>query len=247
MKRIQDGQIGRIVSAEAYWLGGCPWWETGPELWKAKREKGWTEAEYQYRNWFHFTWLSGDIIVEQHIHNLDVVNWAVNALPVKAIGSGGRAVRFGEGHGDIWDHFSVVYEYPDGVHVTSMCRQHEKCTDQVSERIVGTKGSAYFWGANSRIEGENPYKFDGQANNPMVQEHKDLIESFRSGKPINDGRRIAESTLTAILGRMSAYTGRALNYDWALKASKLDYAPKKYEFGDLPVPQVAVPGVTELV
>jgi len=247
MKRVHDGQIGKIVSAEAYWIGGCPWWDAGPDLWKKKQEKGWTEAEYQYRNWFHFTWLSGDIIVEQHVHNLDVVNWAVGGTPVKALGMGGRAVRFGEGRGDIWDHFSIMYEYPDGVHATGMCRQHDECTDQVSERIVGTKGVANFWGSDSRIEGENPYQFDGEAKNPYVQEHIDLIASIRSGKPLNEGRQVAESTLTAILGRMSAYTGRAINYDWALKASKLDLTPEKYEFGDLPVPQVAVPGVTELI
>jgi predicted dehydrogenase len=247
MKRVQDGWIGRIVSAEAYWLAGCPWWDKGPELWRKKAEKGWTEAEYQYRNWFHFAWLSGDIIVEQHVHNLDVVNWAVGGPPVKAIGSGGRAARLGEGRGDIYDHFSVMYEYAGGVHAAGMCRQFEKCTDQVSERIVGTKGVAAFWGSDSRIEGERPYTFDGKSPNPYVQEHADLIASIRTGAPLNEGRRIAESTLTAILGRMSSYTGRAINYDWALKASKLDFTPRKYEFGDLPVPEVAVPGKTELV
>jgi len=247
MKRIQNGDIGDVVSAEAYWLSGCPWWDKGPELWQKKQELGWTEAEYQNRNWFHYTWLSGDIIVEQHVHNLDVINWAVGALPVKAIGTGGRAVRIGDWRGDIWDHFSISYEYPNGVHVASMCRQHEKCTDQVSERIVGTKGVAYFYGSNSRIEGKKAYTFDKEANNPMVQEHADLIKSIRDGKPLNEGKRIAESTLTAILGRMCAYTGRAVNYDWALNASKLDYTPSNYAFGDLPVPKTAIPGITQLI
>jgi myo-inositol 2-dehydrogenase / D-chiro-inositol 1-dehydrogenase len=247
MNRVRDGWIGKIVSAEAYWMSGCPWWDRGPELWRKKAEKGWTEAEYQYRNWFHFAWLSGDIIVEQHVHNLDVVNWAVGAPPVKAIGSGGRAARFGEGRGDIYDHFSIAYEYPDGVHAVGMCRQFEKSSDQVSERIVGTRGVALFWGADSRIEGDRPYRFEGESPNPYVQEHADLIASIRAGKPLNEGRRIAESTLTAILGRMVAYTGRSVNYDWALKASKLDLSPRKYEFGDLPVSEAAVPGKTELI
>jgi predicted dehydrogenase len=247
MKRIQDGDIGEIVSAEGYWLGGCPFWELGPELARKKWELGWTETEYQNRNWFHFTWLSGDIIVEQHVHNLDVMNWALGGPPAKALGMGGRAVRFGEGRGDIWDHFSVVFEYPNGVRAASLCRQHEKCTDRVSERIVGKKGVASFDGPNGWIEGEKPYRFEGKSPNPYVQEHADLVASIRAGKPLNEGRRIAESTCTAIMGRMSAYSGRAVNFDWVMKKSKLDLTPAKYEFGDLPEPKAAVPGVTELI
>jgi myo-inositol 2-dehydrogenase/D-chiro-inositol 1-dehydrogenase len=247
MKRIQGGDIGEIVSAEGYWIGGCPWWDLGPELSRKKWELGWSEAEYQYRNWFHFAWLSGDIIVEQHVHNLDVINWALGGPPAKALGMGGRAVRFGEGRGDIWDHFSVMFEYPNGVRAASLCRQADKCTDRVSERIVGKKGVASFDGPNSRIEGAKPYQFDGKSPNPYVQEHTDLVASIRAGKPLNEGRRIAESTCTAIMGRMSAYTGRAVNFDWIMKSSKLDYTPARYEFGDLPVPKAAVPGVTELV
>ena len=247
MKRIQNGDIGEIVSAEGYWLGGCPWWDQGPELARKQWELGWTEAEYQYRNWFHFTWLSGDIIVEQHVHNLDVINWALGGPPAKALGMGGRAVRFGEGRGDIWDHFSVIFEYPNGVRAASLCRQHDKVTDRVSERIVGKKGVASFDGPNAWIEGAKSYKFSGKSPNPYVQEHTDLVASIRSGKPLNEGRRIAESTATAVMGRMSAYTGRAVNFDWIMKSSKLDLTPAKYEFGDLPVPKVAVPGVTELI
>jgi predicted dehydrogenase len=248
MQRIHDGAIGDIVSAQCYWLGGPPWWEKGPRLFQEKEEKNWSELEYQIRNWFHYTWLSGDIIVEQHVHNLDVVNWAVGALPVKAIGTGGSQVRRGGGYGNIWDHFTVQFEYPDGVQVTSMCRQHRNCTGQVSERIMGTRGTAYIYGASGVIEGDTPYTYEGEPTNPYVQEHTDLIRSIRSGSPLNEGKRIAESTMTAILGRMCCYTGRAINYSWGFNQSTLDYTLPEYKFGvDVPEEPAAMPGITELI
>jgi predicted dehydrogenase len=248
MKRVQDGAIGEIVSAQCYWLGGVPWWETGPNLFKEKQEKNWSDLEYHIRNWFHYTWLSGDIIVEQHVHNLDIINWALGTLPVKAIGVGGAQVRRGDGYGNIFDHFSIQYEYPDGVQVTSMCRQYNKVTDQVSERLIGTKGIAYTYGASGIIEGETNYKFEGESINPYVQEHTDLIASIRNNTPLNEGKRIAESTMTAILGRMSGYTGRAINYSWAMEKSELDFTLPKYEFGvEVPERPLAMPGITELI
>jgi predicted dehydrogenase len=248
MKRIHDGVIGEVVSAQCYWLAGPPWWDKGPDLFKQKKEKNWSELEYQIRNWFHYTWLSGDIIVEQHVHNLDIVNWAIGALPEKAIGIGGNQVRSGDGYGNIWDHFAIQYEYPNGIQVTSMCRQHRKCTGQVSERIIGTKGIAYTYGANGIIEGVSDYKYEGETTNPYVQEHTDLIQSIRNGSPLNEGKQIAESTLTAILGRMSAYTGRAINLSWIRNKSTLNYTLLKYDFGvEVPQESVAIPGITELI
>ena len=144
-------------------------------------------------------------------------------------------------------HFAVEFEYPDGVQVLSMCRQMEKCSSRVSERVLGTKGSTHTYGSNGSIKGQNPFKYDGPSFNPYIQEHADLIASIRQGKPLNEGRSVAESTLTAIMGRMSAYTGRELKWDWVMNASKLDLTPPKYEFGDLPVQPVAVPGKTKLV
>jgi len=239
MRRIHRGDIGEVVGGQCYWNMG--------ELWVKKKQPGWSDMEWQCRNWLYFTWLSGDHIVEQHVHNLDVINWAIGAHPVQAMGMGGREVRTGEEYGNIFDHFAIEYEYPNGVRVMSMCRQTEGCNNQVSERVVGTNGQTYTDGSNGFIEGRSAYKYEGESPNPYVQEHADLIASIRDGEPLNEGKRIAESTLTAIMGRMSAYTGRALKWDWAMNASKLDLSPPEYEFGDLPVRPVAVPGKTPLI
>ncbi|HUU18597.1 MAG TPA: Gfo/Idh/MocA family oxidoreductase [Sedimentisphaerales bacterium] len=236
LKRIHNGAIGEIVAAQCYWNGG------GGSLTRKKPE-GMSDMEWQCRRWYYFCWLCGDHIAEQHVHNIDIMNWALQGHPVSAMGVGGRAVREG---GNIWDHFAVEFEYPGGVRVLSMCRQIPRCTDRVSERIVGTKGFAYIDGSHGFIKGESSY--EGPASpNPYVQEHVDLIQSIRKGAGLNEGVQVAESTMCAIMGRMSAYTGRALKWDWAMKASKLDLSPEKYEFGDLPVRPVAVPGKTMLI
>ena len=240
LKRIQNGDIGQIVSGQCYWNQGG--------LWVKNRHPDWSDMEWQCRNWLYFTWLSGDHIVEQHVHNLDVMNWAIGSHPVKCLGIGGRQVRTDPKYGNIFDHFTIEYEYPNGVRIMSMCRQMDGCKDIISERMVGTNGSAYADdGGKYVIEGPNAYKYDGQNPDPYVQEHADLIASIRQGKPLNEGRRVAESTLTAIMGRMSAYTGRELSWDWVMNASKLDLTPAKYEFGDLPVEPVAIPGKTQLI
>ncbi len=241
MKRIHGGAIGQIVAAQCYWN----WDQIKWHFYHRKPE--WSDMEWQIRCWPYFTWLSGDHIVEQHLHNLDVVNWAIQAHPVKALGMGGRQVRTSPEYGNIYDHFTVDFEYPNDVHVMSMCRQMERCTGRISERIVGTKGWAYTDNVVGYIEGPNAYKYEGPDPNPYVVEHADLISSIRAGKPINDAKSLAESTLTAIMGRMSAYTGRALKWDWVMNASKLDLTPPKYEFGDLPVQPVAMPGKTRLI
>jgi predicted dehydrogenase len=234
--RIRDGQIGEIVAAQCYWNMG--------DLWVQPRKEGMSEMEWQCRNWLYFTWLSGDHIVEQHVHNIDVVNWAMGALPKTAMGMGGRQARTRPEFGNIFDHFAVEFEYPNGVRVSSMCRQTKGAAERVEERIVGTKGVAWSQG---RITGEKPWEFTAEEPSPYVQEHIDLIASIRAGKPLNEGRQIAESTLAAIMGRMSAYTGRALSWDWAMNTSKLDLSPAKYEFGPNPVDPVAIPGTTPLI
>jgi len=247
MRRIHRGDIGEVVGGQCYWNMGALWVERAKENMQKRTVLGWSDMEWQCRNWLFFTWLSGDHIVEQHVHNLDIINWAIGAHPVQAMGMGGREVRTGPEYGNIFDHFAVEYEYANGVRVLSMCRQTDGCHEQVSERVVGTKGQTYTDGSNGSVEGQNPYKYEGESPNPYVQEHADLIASIREGKPLNEGKRIAESTLTAIIGRMSAYTGRALKWDWAMNASKLDLTPPEYEMGDLPVRPVAVPGKTKLV
>ncbi len=240
LKRVQDGAIGEIKAAQAFWNGGdmigyWKWWE----------KDSMTGMEWQCRSWPWFVWTSGDHMVEQHVHNLDIVNWAMGGHPVSAMGMGGRQVRT---QGNIWDHFAVEYEYAPGVRVLSMCRQINGCTDNVSEHLVGTKGTCYTDGGGGRIYGVNAYSYEGPNPNPYVEEHKNLIASVRAGKPLNEGKQVAESTMTAILGRMSAYTGRAMKWDWAMKASKLDLTPERYDLAyDMPMRPVAMPGKTQIV
>jgi len=236
MKRIHDGQIGEIVSAQCYWNQG--------DLWVRRRAAGMSEMEWQCRNWLYFAWLSGDHIVEQHVHNIDAVNWAIGAMPKNIMGMGGRQVRVAPEFGNIFDHFFVEFEYPNGVRVASMCRQTKGCAERVEERIVGTKGVAL---SSGEIQGKKPWKFKGEEGKPYVQEHVDLIASIRKGKVLNEGRQIAESTLCAVIGRMSAYTGRAISWEWAMTSSKLDLSPAKYEFGPNQTDSVAIPGTTELI
>jgi predicted dehydrogenase len=236
MTRIQDGQIGEIVAAQCYWNMG--------DLWVKERTADMSEMEWQCRNWLYFTWLSGDHIVEQHVHNIDVINWAMGALPKSVMGMGGRQARTGPQFGNIFDHFAVEFEYPNGVRVTSMCRQTKGAAERVEERIVGTRGVAW---SEGKITGEHPWTFTADEPSPYVQEHVDLIASIRGGTPLNEGRQIAESTLCAIIGRMSAYTGRAISWEWALNSSQLDLSPATYAFGPNPVDPVAIPGTTPLV
>ena len=239
IKRVLGGVVGDIRAAQCYWNGGdmIGYWKWWPK-------NGMQGMEWQCRSWPWFTWLSGDHIVEQHVHNIDIVNWALQANPVQVMAMGGRQVR---AQGNIFDHFAAEFEYPGGIRVLSMCRQINGCADRVSEHIVGTKGTLYTDSSIGYITGENAYKYEGENPNPYVQEHVDLIKSIRDGKPLNEGKRVAESTLAAIMARMSAYTGRALKWDWAMKASKLDLTPPKYEWFDYPAEPLAVPGKTPLV
>jgi len=236
MKRIHDGAIGNISSARCYWNQGF--------LWKKDRQPEWTDAEWQLRNWLYFTWLSGDHIVEQHVHNLDAVNWAMNAHPISANGMGGRQVRTSPDYGHIFDHFAIDYEYANGTTLASQCRQIEGCGKSVSEALIGDKGSSQL--DKYTISGAKAWKFEGRDNRPYVQEHTDFIAAIRAGKPYNELKTVAESTLTAIMGRMSAYTGKVVTWDQALN-SKEQLMPAGLTFGPLPTPAVAVPGQTLLV
>ena len=235
MKRIHEGAIGDIIAAQAYWNQGG--------LWNHARKPEWTDMEWQIRNWLYFTWLSGDHIVEQHVHNLDVVNWAMQAHPAKAVGLGGRQVRTDPAYGHIFDHFTIEYEYPNGARMMSMCRQIDGCCNNVSERVAGTKGSS---NCSGMIRGATEWKYEGPSPSPTVQEHADLITSIRDGKPLNEAQRIAESVLTAIMGRMSAYTGQEITWEQALNSQE-DLTPAKLELGPIAVPPVAVPGRTPFV
>jgi predicted dehydrogenase len=235
LKRIQDGAIGKIVAARCAWNQGF--------LWKKDREPQWSDVEWQLRNWLYFTWLSGDHIVEQHVHNIDVVNWAMGTHPVLAHGMGGRQVRTGPEWGHIFDHFSIDYEYPGDVHLHSQARQIQGCEGSVSEALVGDRGQCQV--DRYTVTGAKAWKFEGKDNAPYVQEHTDFIASLRAGKPLNELKNVTESTLTAIMGRMAAYTGQPVSWDQALNSSEA-LMPVNLTFGPMEVPPVAVPGRTKL-
>jgi predicted dehydrogenase len=244
MQRIHNGDLGTLTSARCYWNQGS--------LWNFVRPAQMSDLEYQIRNWLYFTWLSGDHICEQHVHNLDVINWATRAHPTKAMGAGGRQVRTGAEFGHIYDHFAIEYEYPNGLVLTSFCRQQENCANNVSEEVTGTQGKWTSAGSPSsptayRINGVHPWTRPGnQDNQPYQVEHNRLIQAIRSGQRINDLRNVAESTLTAIMGRMAAYTGQVVTWEQALNSQE-NLTPQNLTFqAQIPVPPVAMPGVTEL-
>jgi len=247
MKRVRSGDIGDIVAGECHWRMGALWIERAAQNWADRIIKNWSDMEWQVRNWLFTVWCGGDHIVEQHVHNLDVMNWAIGDHPVKCVGMGGRAARTDPMFGNAYDHFAVEYEYPNGARILSMCRQTAGAMDSVFERVVGTKGHSYTDSADGYIKGAKQYSTAGPSPNPYVQEHADLIASIRAGTPLNEGKQVAESTLTAIMGRISAYTGLAVSWDWVMNSSKLDLTPPHFEWKPLPSLEVAVPGKTPLV
>jgi len=245
LRRVRDGAIGEIVAGQCYWNMSLAW-----DQFKVAKTPGMSDMEWQCRNWFYTTWLSGDHICEQHVHNLDIMNWGIGTHPVQVIGMGGRQARTGPEYGNIFDHFACEFEYPNGVRVASMCKQNAGAAYHVCERLVGTKGQMYTdqaLGYIKDLKGNTTYTYEGPNENPYYTEHRDLITSIREGKALNEAKNVAESTMCAVIGRMSAYTGRALKWDWAMNASKLDLRPAKYEFGDLPLDPVAIPGKTQLI
>ena len=215
IKRLHDGAIGDIVSMRAYW--------DDAGVWVRPRKPEQTEMEYQMRNWYYFVWLCGDHINEQHIHNLDVINWVKNAHPIRAQGMGGRQVRTGIDHGEIFDHHFVEFEYPDGSRLFSQCRHIPGCFTSVSEHVQGTKGSADVSGL---IRGEMQWRYqapkgaDGKPHdkNPYQVEHDDLFDAIRNDKPYNEAVNGAHSTMTAILGRMCTYSGKMIEWADAIKS-----------------------------
>jgi predicted dehydrogenase len=245
LQRVRDGAIGDITAGQCYWNMGLPW-----DTFKVARTAGMSDMEWQCRNWFYMTWLSGDHICEQHVHNLDIMNWGLGEHPLQVMGVGGRQARTGPEYGNIFDHFACEFQYPNGVRVSSMCKQQPGASYHVCERLVGTKGQMYTdqaGGVIKDLKDNTTYKYEGPNENPYYEEHRHLIDSIRQGKGLNEAQTIAESTMCAVIGRMSAYTGRALKWDWAMNASKLDLRPDCYAFGDLPLRAVAVPGKTPLI
>ncbi|MBM3475033.1 MAG: Gfo/Idh/MocA family oxidoreductase [Armatimonadetes bacterium] len=242
IKRLHGGAIGKIQAMQVYWNQGGLWAHSHED------HKDWSDVEWQIRNWLYFTWVSGDHIVEQHVHNLDVANWVLQNHPTDVVCLGGRQSRTDARFGHIYDHFAADFNYPDGVKVLSMCRQVDGCENNVGEHAIGAEGVS---GPGGWIRGKENYGHKGDGDpDAYVQEHRDLIESIRAGTPLNETQQVTESTLCAIMARMSAYTGKKVAWDWVLNESKLDLLSRARDladFGDLAVDEVAVPGRTPLV
>lgn len=227
---VKKDSIGKIVSGQVYW--------NSAGVWVRERQPGQTELEYQMRNWYYFNWLCGDHILEQHIHNIDVANWFIGEYPISAQGMGGRQVRNGKDHGEIFDHHFVEFTYPSGAVIASQCRHQPDTMRRVSEFFQGTKGTVSTAGDNVDIKGWNGdtiFEHRGKEDpNPYEVEHVKLFESIRNGDVIANGENGAKSTMSAILGRMATYSGKVVKWDEAM-ASNLALVPDQLSW-DSPAP-----------
>ena len=227
--KIDRGKIGEIISGQVYWNSGG--------VWVRPRETGQTELEYQMRNWYYFNWLCGDHIVEQHIHNIDVANWFIGSTPVSAQGMGGREVRKGKDHGQIFDHHFVEFTYQNGQVVASQCRHQKGCMNRVEEVFQGTRGnvttnSSHF-GLIKNKRGKVVYNHEGEDDiNPYQQEHNELFSAIKAGDyRMDDTNRGAEATMSAILGRMATYSGKKIAWDEAMDFDH-KLVPELHSFND---------------
>jgi myo-inositol 2-dehydrogenase / D-chiro-inositol 1-dehydrogenase len=230
---VQKGAIGEIKGGEVYWCG--------EKLWHRDRNEGESDASYLVRNWVNFTEMSGDHIVEQHVHNIDVANWFIGRLPVAALGFGSRSRRV---TGNQYDSFSVDFDYGDGVHIHSMCRQINGCYNRVAEHFVGTKGDTWASNAPKDIDPAIKPAEIKTHENPYVQEHIDLLNAVKSGKPINEAYNVAASTMCGIMGRISAYTGQMVrmsdlmtNEQSPFYSMSLKLTAEDFETGNVFTPQ----------
>jgi myo-inositol 2-dehydrogenase / D-chiro-inositol 1-dehydrogenase len=243
VEQIRQGAIGDIVG------GTTRYCSTG--IWYRPRKEGMSDTEYQINNWMHFIWLSGDQIAEQAVHNIDTINWAMGGNPVSAYGSGGRFTRPDDS--EMWDSMSIDYEYPGGRTISFMCRQIPGTTGDNGSVIHGTEGTCFIGAINSgsRIvnrKGDEIWSADGSISDAYRQEHADLVASIRAGKPIVELAQTADSSLTAVLGRVAAYTGQRVTFDFLANESQLDLFPEKLDWaGSLPQPKHAIPGRTKLL
>jgi len=237
---VEDKAIGDIISIQSCYNGGT--------LWHRGDKPEWSRMEYQVRNWLYFNWLSGDHICEQAVHSLDKTAWLQGDIhPVRAYGMGGRQQRTGSEFGDIYDHHSVTYEYPNGIRVFFTCRQQSDTTPFVDEVVLGTKGQAMLLA--NKIEGDKPWTYEGPTKGNLAAmydlEHVALFNSIRDGKPINNGHYMANSTMLAVMGRMCTYTGQALTWDQCFNSQER-LGPADYAWNDnVPAVTVAVPGRTK--
>jgi predicted dehydrogenase len=241
-EQIRNGAIGDIVAMQCSYMTGGVW---DP---RRQHDQCKSEMEYQLRNWYYYTWLSGDFNVEQHIHSLDKMMWAMNdEVPATISGSGGRQVRTDERYGNIYDHFDIVYQWANGVKAFARCRHWPNCENEVDDYIFGTKGRVNVMAHEiTDLSGNVIWKFDGPGGDMYQIEHDELFASIRAAQPINNRDYMSKSTMLAIAGRMAAYTGQKLTWD-AVMNSKEDLSPAAYEWTDIPVPAVAIPGKTPFV
>ena len=247
IKRLQEGAIGDVILGRVYW--------NSSGVWVKPRRPNETEMTYQMRNWYYFNWLCGDHIVEQHIHNLDVINWLKNAYPVAAQGQGGRQIRNGKEYGEIFDHHMVEFTYADGSKMFSQCRHIPGCWPSVSEHAHGTAGTANIQGASIHDRsGTTLWKYGKGGGNGHQQEHHDLFTALRRGELPNEADYGARSTMTAIMGRMATYSGNVVEWESAFN-SEVNLSPQEYAFDASPpiLPNekgfypVAVPGISEVI
>ena len=243
VEEIRKGTIGEIISGTTRYCSGG--------IWYRPRKEGMSDAEYQLNNWMHFIWLSGDQIAEQAVHNIDAVNWVMGENPVSAYGSGGRFTRPDDS--EMWDSMAIDYEYPGGRIISFMCRQIPGTTGENGSVIEGTEGTCFIGAINSgsRIvdrQGREIWKMGGSISQAYQQEHKDLVDSIRAGEPIVELKQTADSSLAAVLGRIAAYTGQKVGFQFLAEESQLDLFPPDLTWDStLPEPQFAVPGRTKLV
>lgn len=245
-EKIQEGAIGDILSAQCYWNGGG--------VWNKPRKKGMSEMEYQMRNWYYFNWLCGDHICEQHIHNIDVVNWFVGKTPVTAYGMGGRSQRIGKDFGEIFDHHFVEFKYDDGRIMNSQCRHWRGCPSRITELLIGEKGTASAGLIKDR-DGKIIWRHRNRsAPNPYQVEHDELYRHIREDKPLNNAYYAAEATMSSVLGRMATYSGQEISWKDAL-AKGLSTMPKELSWDADPGPKMGknglypcpVPGKTKVM
>jgi predicted dehydrogenase len=238
-QRILDGGVGEIRTVYATYNGV-------PNAF-VERKSGMSDMEWQIRNWFHFLWLGGDHIVEQAVHSVDKINWAMgNKPPARCWAVGGRAQRTPQHPGNIFDHFGVTYEWEDGKRAILQARQWENCPTDNTDYVYGAKGVAFIngWGPYHEIKGEKPWVYEGDTNSMYVEEHKEFFAGIRSGKLRHDGDWMTVSTMMAIMGRMAAYTGEVITWDQAMNSQER-LGPAKYEMGAVPVSDVPRPGYTK--
>lgn len=241
--RVLDGAIGDLRTVTTFRHGG--------EAWYKERQPHWTDMTYKMRNWYYYNWLSGDFVVEQAVHSLDMMSWVMgDKMPISATGTGGRQVRTDKKYGNIFDHFAVEFEYEDGAKGYHFTRQQSQTSHKNSVEVFGSEGTAIVHiGRRYDITGKNKWSYEGERNNMFQTEHDELFASIRKGEPINNGEWMATSTMLAIWARMVGYTGQTISWEQAFNSKEvLGPSIDQYHWDlNWPTPPIAVPGKTNFI